>query len=129
MEMDLGMQLARAIVSRDEKDTQRWRGHDSGCFSVSSAYECLTKHDRGPQIDVFKYLWKIKAFPNVMVTAWRVLLGRMPTRECLSRRGVMLNTTGCALCQVEEESCQHLFIECKYAWCVWSLCFKWFGIL
>jgi len=33
------------------------------------------------------------------------------------------------LCQTKEESCQHLFIECKYAQLVWSLCLKWLGIL
>ncbi|XP_068492078.1 uncharacterized protein [Phaseolus vulgaris] len=117
MELELGMHISRANVSRDEKDAQIWRGDEVGCFSVSSAYECLTKYERGPQLDVFNFLWKIKAFPNVMITTWRVLLGRMPTRECLSRRGVLLNTTACALCQSEEESCHHLFIECKCACC------------
>ena len=41
----------------------------------------------------------------------------------------MLNSTDCALCQTTEESCQHLFLECKHALCVWSLWFKWIGIL
>ena len=65
---------------------------------MSSAYECLAKSERAPQIDAFKYLWKVKTFPNVTITTWRVLLGRALTRECLSRRGVMLNTIVCALC-------------------------------
>jgi len=41
----------------------------------------------------------------------------------------VLNTTVCALCQSKEESCQHLFLECTHALRVWSLCFKWIGIL
>ena len=41
----------------------------------------------------------------------------------------MLNTTVCALCLVEEEFCQHLFVECKCARRVWNMCFKWIGIL
>ena len=79
-------------------------------------------------MEVFKLLWKAKAFPNVVTTAWRVLLGRIPTRMNLSRRGVTVNTTLCAMCQSKEESCQHLFLECKYAQRVWSLCLKWIGI-
>jgi len=71
----------------------------------------------------------VKTFPNVMLTAWRVLLGRIPTRMCLSRRGVLLNSTVCAFCESEEESCQHLFLERKHAWRVWTLCFRWIGIL
>jgi len=39
-----------------------------------------------------------------------------------------MDTTLCAMCQVKEESCQHLFLECKHAQKVWSLCFKWSGI-
>jgi len=89
---------------------------------VKSAYKCLEKPERGTQISPFGCLWKIKAFPNVLITAWRVLLGRVPTRECLSKRGVTVNTTECALCQIKEESCQHLFLECKHAVQVWDLC-------
>ena len=40
-----------------------------------------------------------------------------------------LDTNLCALCQTNDESCQHLFLECKVAQSVWSLCFKWIGIL
>ena len=78
---------------------------------------------------MFKYLWKAKAFLNVITTTWRVLLGRIPTRKSLSRRGVTLDTSLCALCQTKDESCQHLFLKCKVAQAVWLLCFKWIGIL
>jgi len=73
-------------------------------------------------------LWKTKAFPNVIVTAWRVLLDRIPTRVSLSRKGLMMESTLCAMCLHKEESCQHIFLECKYTQRVWSLCFKWIGI-
>ena len=64
-----------------------------------------------------------------MLTAWRAMLGRIPTRLCLSKRGIVLNSTVCALCSSEEESCQHLFVACKHAWRVWTMCSKWIGIL
>ena len=109
-------------------DLQVWGKEEPGLFSVNSAYECLTKQSRGTQSGVFNFLRKIKAFPNVIVTAWRVLLDRIPTRVSLSRRWVMMESTLCAMCQLKEESCQHIFLECKYAHWVWSLCFKWIGI-
>jgi len=40
-----------------------------------------------------------------------------------------MNSIVCALCESEEELCQHLFVRCKHAWRVWTLCFKWIGIL
>ena len=82
MEIELGMHISRATIIKDGKDTRVWRGDESGGFTVSSAYEHLYKPKRGVYIDTFKNLWKVKAFPNVVITAWRVLLDRVPTREC-----------------------------------------------
>jgi len=110
VETDLTMVLSRAVLKKNNKDVQVWGKEVSGTYSVKSAYECIAKPDIGSQQDVFKILWKLKAFPNATTTAWRVLLGRMPTRQCLSRRGVLLNTMLCTFCQVNDESCQHLFL-------------------
>jgi len=38
-----------------------------------------------------------------------------------------VNSTKYVLCQIKEESSQHLFIECIYAQRVWSLYQKWLG--
>jgi len=111
------------------KDVQVWTGDVSGRYYVRSAYDLIDKHNRGPQCQAFKYLWKAKAFPNVLTTAWRVLLGRVPTRVTLNRRGVVMQNTLCALCQTKEESCQHLFVECAHAQRVWNLCHRWIEIL
>ena len=115
-------------MRRNDVDVQVWGNEEPGHFSVNSAYECLAKQSRGTQSDVFNLLWKTKAFLKVIVTTWRVLLDRIPTRVSLSRRGVMMESTICAMCHLKEESCQHIFLECKYAQRVWSLCFKWIGI-
>ncbi|XP_068474698.1 uncharacterized protein [Phaseolus vulgaris] len=120
LEEELGILSTRAIIIKDVKDIQVWSCDESGCYNVSSAYVCLDEIDRGPHYDAFKYLWKAKAFPNVLTTTWRVLLGR---------RGVVLSTLVCPMCQTKEESCQHLFLECKFALRVWALCFKWIGLV
>jgi len=56
-------------VRKDVKDTQVWRSDESDYFSVRSTYECLVKPERGPQKEAFIQLWKVKTFPNVMLTA------------------------------------------------------------
>jgi len=129
MEEELGILLTRAIIIKDVKDIQVWSCDESGCYNVSSAYVCLDEIDRGPHYDAFKYLWKAKAFPNVLTTTWRVLLGKMSSRVSLGRRGVVLSTLVCPICQIKEESCQHLFLECKIALRVWALCFRWIGLV
>nr|AER13160.1 putative non-LTR retroelement [Phaseolus vulgaris] len=98
-------------------------------YSVNLAYKSLAQGTSDTYHAAFAYIWNAKAFPSVLTTAWRVLVNRIPTREGLSRRGIQLNSIACVLCQIKEESCQHLFIECLYAKQVWSLCLKWLGIL
>jgi len=112
---DLQRCLSRIILLREAKDVQVWE-HDVSCsFSVKSAYECLAKHIPATETECCKQLRKIKALPKVMVTTWRVLLDIIPTRMCLIRRGVLLNSYTCAICQNAGESSQHLFVECVIA--------------
>jgi len=129
LEAELITLISTTKLVKEEKDAQVWRDDGAGCFTVNSAYDCLVNHRRGPQSDVFKYLWKAKAFPSVLITTWRVMMDRLPIRKSLSRRGVMTTSSLCAFCQTKDESCQHLFLECKYAMSVWSMCFRWIGIL
>jgi len=87
---ELEVHISTTTLLKEEKDVQVWRNEEAGCFCVNSAYECLSKHGRGPQFDVFKLLWEVKVFPSVVTVAWRMLMDRLPTRECLSRRGVLM---------------------------------------
>ncbi|XP_068487094.1 uncharacterized protein [Phaseolus vulgaris] len=129
MEANLMECILRVPVKRNVNDIQVWGNGELKKYTVNSAYECLAKQTRGTHHVVFEVLWKAKAFPNVVITTWRVLIDRIPTRVRLSRREVLMLLTVCGLCQINEESCQHLFIECKYAQLVWSLCLNWLGIV
>ena len=129
LEAEMMTHLSSIKLSREQKDIQVWGNDVGNGFSVNSAYDCLKKQGRGPHSEVFKYLWKAKAFPSVVTTAWRILMNSVPTRECMSRRGVVLNNALCALCQNNVESCQHLFLECKHAMSVWIMCLRWVGII
>ena len=128
LESDIRLYIVNACVVKDVNDVQVWRCEEFGDYTVRSAYECLVDSERGPQVEVFKLLWKVKMFPNVLTTAWRVLRGRIPTRVALSRRGVQLTSELCVLCGTVDESYQHLFIECEQAWKVWTMSFKWIGV-
>jgi len=45
------------------------------------------------------------------ICAWRVLLNRLPTRDNLSKRRVVLNSNLCPLCNQYTEMTQHLFLN------------------
>jgi len=129
MERSLLERISRTSVERYVNDTQVWGEEELEKYTVNSTYTCLVKQSRGTQQVIFYLLWKATAFPNVLITAWRALIDRIPTREALVRRGVQMESIVCVLCQIKEKSSQHLFVECMYAQRVWSLCQKWLGIM
>jgi len=128
-ENELLTTVDRVSLSREAKDTLSWCGDSSSMFSVKSAYECVNQRSGCRPCRVFTQLWQTKAFPNVLVTAWRVLLDRLPTRACLVRRGVTVPSLLCVMCGSEIESTQRLFVICKVAQRVWDRCLRWVGIL
>ena len=129
LEVELLTTLSRAVLNKDSKDFITWRGDPKGVFSVRSAYDVLTNQGSGPDKDVFSTLWKAKAFPKVLCTAWRILLDRIPTYQNLVRRGIVVNSPLCVFCKQSVESIQHLILDCGYAYRVWMLCYRWIGVL
>jgi len=66
--------------------------------------------------------------PVTKICAWRVLLNRLPTRNNLSKRRVVLNSNLCPLCNQHTEATQHLFLSCVMIQKVWDNCDKWIDI-
>jgi len=62
------------------------------------------------------------------VCAWRVLLGKLPTRVNLVRRQVEMPSMLCPLCNNEDETIQHVLFECIVAQKMWDNCNIWIGI-
>ncbi|KAJ9560014.1 hypothetical protein OSB04_005174 [Centaurea solstitialis] len=56
---------------------------------------------------------------------WRLLLNRIPTRTNLSKRGVNTPSLLCPLCNLEEETVDHLFCSCSAAKDLWKWMCDW----
>jgi len=128
MEEDLINLLTGKSLCKESKDTLIWNGEHDGVFSVKSAYSTLCSQANNGLHDIFSSLWLATAVPKALFTAWRILLGRLPTFDNLIRRGMVVNSPLCVFCNETQETTQHLFLECAYAQCVWSLCLRWLGI-
>lgn len=50
---------------------------------------------------------------------------RIPTRDLLTSRGIILPSLTCKLCGEEEESVEHLFLTCRVAATIWSKVSNW----
>jgi len=112
-----------------EVDSWIWKDGGLQTFTVSSAYNLVRKDNEADTSPVFSKLWRCKAVPSAVLMAWRGLENKLATRVNLSRRGVQIESLRCVLCGKEEESCSHLFFGCSFAWRVWSLCYRWLGVL
>ncbi|XP_058733994.1 uncharacterized protein LOC131605683 [Vicia villosa] len=116
-------------------DNFSWALSSNGCFSVNSCYEFFKASLSGPPMEsnkvlAFNYLWKFKVPSRILCFGWRFLLNRIPTRDQLVRRGVLVGGSDsvCALCSKEEETLSHLFFLCNISIRIWRRVFMWLDI-
>lgn len=125
-----------ACPQREGKDVWEWTLEGSRSFSSQSTYGWLQQigqsSDWRGEVDtsIFQQFWKTKAPPKVLAFSWKVLRGRVPTRQNLLRRLVlgMSQDLSCALCEEEMESLNHLFVHCRSVLRVWSKVYQWLGL-
>jgi hypothetical protein len=117
------------------KETDSWSFQLEEQFSVSSLYLYLYNRFIPPSnsglnsLGMIAKVWGSWAPTKVIVFSWQALLGRLPTRENLARRGVDCGgAVGCVLCGGGRETEDHLFATCSTAWEVWSKVHRWFGV-
>jgi hypothetical protein len=81
-------------------------------FLVSSVYMYLYKNFLPP---THVALNSLETVAKVVVFSWQALLGRLPTRKNLVRRGVVLDgpNVDCVLCGEGRETEDHLFASCS----------------
>ncbi|KAF1888874.1 hypothetical protein Lal_00036916 [Lupinus albus] len=106
-------------------DTWEWKLNTSRQYSVKFSYKLLTTVD---QTDLTNHhtptLWKSKA------PSKRLFHDRLPTKDALSKRGVLSLTSGDLLCSFymdESESSTHIFCSCPISYSTWQLLYKWLG--
>ncbi|KAJ6802698.1 uncharacterized protein M6B38_191110 [Iris pallida] len=56
----------------------------------------------------------------MQLSAYKLVLGRLLTRDRLLRFGVPVPDPKCVLCETENESIGHLFFQCYVAWSIWA---------
>ena len=126
--LQLETDLSEGVLQQGGQDRVVWNGEEGGVFSVKSAYCALVSLAPSERCQATELLWDIKVTPNALMLAWRIVKGKMPTRVNLHRRGIILPSLLCPLCNQSEESVTHLFGECTIAFKVWSMISTWVGL-
>jgi hypothetical protein len=79
---------------------------------------------------IHKNIWKGVVPSKVSALVWQVLLDRIPTKQNLVRRGILLNeAAGCVLCDGATETSKHLFLHCRFTAAVWYEVYRWLGFI
>ncbi|XP_057450142.1 uncharacterized protein LOC130741304 [Lotus japonicus] len=125
-------------VERGGKMSAWWNDILRTCFENSSLcwFDSAIKRKLGDgklerregRLDTWS--WEPEAEGLFTAFIWRVLWGRLQTKENLKRRGIITGDqlVTCVFCNTDEESMKHLLFSCPFAAQVWNTYNRWIGL-
>ena len=133
-ESDLAVEFMEEITSipiqRHAKDTMMWMAEPSGVYTTKSTYSLLMNPSTtGSDGKTFKIIWKLKIPPRAVVFCWRLIKNRLPTRDNLQSRNVVIQEVHCPLCRCVQEEASHLFFNCKMTIGLWWESMRWIQVV
>lgn len=121
--------IGQLTLSTGKHDCWRWNLEPSGSLSVW----ILTKlvQDKllfGARLDL-QFMWNSWVPKKIGICVWRALINRRPTRSKLRSRGVISGSQKCLLCNIEEETMDHLINHCPKVIPIWRRLLAWWHIV
>ncbi|XP_026455656.1 uncharacterized protein LOC113356663 [Papaver somniferum] len=98
-------------------DRKIWMPELKGLFSVKSARELV--RTRYPVLEEANLLWKNVVHPYLAAQNWKFARGACATLDKVKSRFKIALPSRCSVCQIEEESLEHVLWSCsasKHAW-------------
>ncbi|KAD4888782.1 hypothetical protein E3N88_20855 [Mikania micrantha] len=105
-----------------ERDKWVWGENHPMDFSVRAARELIEA--RLLPLDNYRIPWSRWVPLKVNAFAWRAGLDRIPSKEGLIKRGILINPL-CSFCSTHSETTVHLLLRCETASSVWDKVFMW----
>ncbi|KAJ0492580.1 putative reverse transcriptase zinc-binding domain-containing protein [Helianthus annuus] len=111
------------VISSDVKDGWIWTPDVSGKFSTSSLKDLALKDLSMENNCSYRRCGWVPTKCNIFI--WRANLDRIPTRQALVRRNIMIDLEDCVLCGEAIESVDHIFTTCDISLRVWNRLSVW----
>jgi len=109
----------RKIGVSEEEDQLRWGRKNGGEFNLKEARHYIAGQDQENPKTHRERIWEGPQWPNIKVFKWLILHNNILTWEILTKRG-FIRPSRCHLCEVQEESTNHLLDECNYTTEIWD---------
>ncbi|XP_071700166.1 uncharacterized protein [Rutidosis leptorrhynchoides] len=107
-------------------DHWTWDNPPDNTFTVAQARR-LIENLNSVSTSTFS-MW-CKTVPiKINIFIWRLNLGHLPTIPNLEHRDIFVDRNTCALCDVSEESRNHLFIRCDTGYQIWCKVGIWLDV-
>nr|XP_025625464.1 uncharacterized protein LOC112717723 [Arachis hypogaea] len=115
------LQSVRLIV--EVQDRVVWKFDKEGVYTTNSFVQDLQEATMDEEILRYiftKEIWRGLVPPRVELFSWFALIGRINTKDQLSRLGILgPHDNLCVLCKKADESVHHLLVACEFSWQVW----------
>ncbi|XP_026428612.1 uncharacterized protein LOC113324504 [Papaver somniferum] len=98
-------------------DRKIWMPDLKGLFSVKSARELVRM--RYPVLEEANLLWKSVVRPSLEAQNWKFVRGSCATLDKVKSRFKIALPSRCSVCQIEEESLEHVLWSCSAANRAW----------
>ena len=111
---------ASNVRLNNREDKLIWDYHPSGCYTPKHGYIQLNVLDHNREmVWWWKQLWKLKCLGKEKLLFWAILENKAPTWDILKKRFIK-GPGFCVLCRKDEETIQHLFVQCSYSQTIWN---------
>lgn len=97
-----------------------WRCSPSGFYTAKDTYKALCEGFE--KMEGASWVWQSWAPLKCKIFAWLALKGRLWTSDRRCRHGLQDEVSPCYTCLQEEDTVQHILVNCPYARQVWFKC-------
>lgn len=102
--------ITRETLDEEQQDSIVWAWETNSCFSTSSTY--AAKFWSREVVPTAEFTWKSKAPLQCRFFAWLALKNRCWTSD---------HQDACPFCEQEEETINHILLDCVFAREVWTV--------
>jgi len=110
-------------------DKWTWKHDSVEDYTVKGVYRILTAANELPIKMHSKLIWSKPVPFKVSLFAWRTIKNIIPTKGNLRRKEVLpANSIMCSGGCVQDESINHLLLDCDFFGCIWHFVHHWLDI-